>query len=141
MFQRFINTVRQFMMGRYGSDKLNGFLFIVYLLIWIVSAFFRGNQMAYLIFTLAMWAVLGLLLFRTLSRNIPRRQAENQRFLRIWTPIGRWLGHQWERLRDIRRYRYRTCPGCSARLRLPIKRGRRTVTCHRCRTQFKTFFL
>jgi len=141
MFQRFINTIRQFMMGRYGSDQLNGFLFIAYLIIWVVGRFFRGNPVANLIFAVALWLILGLMLFRTLSRNIPRRQAENQRFLRIWGPVKRWLGHQWERLRDIRRYRYRTCPGCSARLRLPIKRGRRTVTCHRCRTQFKTFFL
>ncbi len=141
MFQRFINTVRQFMAGRYGSDQLNRFLFVLYFVIWVVARFFRNQPIAGPIFVLLLWAVLGLLLFRTLSRNIPRRQAENQRFLRIWGPIGRWLGRQWERLRDIRRYRYRTCPGCSARLRLPIKRGRRTVTCHRCRTQFKTFFL
>lgn len=141
MFQRFINTVRQFMAGRYGSDQLNHFLFVMYFILWIVARFFRNNQVVGSIFVLLLWGILGLLLFRTMSRNISRRQAENQRFLRIWGPIGRWFGFQWERLRNIRRYRYRRCPGCSARLRLPIKRGRRTVTCQRCRTQFKTFFL
>ena len=141
MFQRFINTVRQFMAGRYGSDQLNHFLFIAYFIIWVVARFFRNRPIAGTVFMLVLWGILGLLLFRTLSRNIPRRQAENQKFLRIWNPIGRWFGFQWERLRNIRRYRYRRCPGCSARLRLPIKRGRRTVTCQRCRTQFKTFFL
>ena len=141
MFQRFINTMRQFMAGRYGSDQLNRFLFVLYLIVWVGARFFRNNAIAGWVFTILLWILLILLVWRTLSRNIAARQKENQRFLRIWTPIGRWLGHQWERLRDIRRYRYRTCPGCSARLRLPIKRGRRTVTCQRCRTQFKTFFL
>ena len=141
MLQRFINTVRQFMAGRYGSDQLNRFLFVLYLIVWVGARFFRNNAVAGWVFTILLWVLLILMLWRTLSRNITARQKENQRFLRIWGPVGRWLGHQWERLRDIRRYRYRTCPGCSARLRLPIKRGRRTVTCQRCRTQFKTFFL
>ena len=141
MLQRFINTVRQFMAGRYGSDQLNRFLFVLYLIVWVGARFFRNNAIAGWVFTILLWILLILLVWRTLSRNITARQKENQRFLRIWGPVGRWLGHQWERLRDIRRYRYRTCPGCSARLRLPIKRGRRTVTCQRCRTQFKTFFL
>ena len=35
-----------------------------------------------IVLAVLMWAVLGVLLFRTLSRNIPRRQAENQWFLR-----------------------------------------------------------
>lgn len=141
MFQRFLNTVRQFMMGRYGSDQLNRFLFMAYLAIWVVARCFRNHTVVGPISLVILWGLLGLLLFRTLSRNIPRRQAENQTFLRLWYPIGRWFSRQWERIRDVRRYRYRTCPGCNARLRLPIKRGRRTVTCQRCHTQFKTFFL
>lgn len=109
-------------------------------MIWLVANGFRRTAWGW-IFTILLWAVLGVLLFRTLSRDIPRRQAEEQWFLRWWSPTAAWFGRQWTRLRDIRRYRYRTCPACRAQLRLPIKRGRRTVTCHRCRAQFRTFFL
>ncbi len=129
MFQRFRNTIAHFMYGRYGTDTLNRVLFWVYFAVWLISLFFRDAIWGW-VFALLLWAILGWLLFRTLSRNIPRRQAEN-----------RWLMHQITRVRDIRRCRYRRCPVCRATLRLPIKRGRRTVTCHRCRKQFKAFFL
>lgn len=128
MFRRFGNTLARFMYGRYGSDRFNRFLMVLYLIFWVLSVVFRGwtGLIFYALTTVTMvWT-----LFRMLSRNIPRRQAEN-----------RWYLHQVTRLKDIRRYRYRRCPHCRGMLRLPIKRGRRTVTCHRCRHQFKAFFL
>lgn len=136
MFQRLINTIQRFMVGRYGTDHFNRFLFVVYLIVWLVERLVGGW-----IPLILLWAVLVLLVFRTLSRDIPRRQAENQWFLGWWTPTKGWLARQWTRVKDFRHYRYRKCPGCGAQLRLPVKRGRRTVTCHRCRHQFKTFFL
>ena len=140
MFRRFLNTVAQFMYGRYGNDQLNRFLFILYFVVWVISVLFRGVIIGWL-FALVLWTILGFLLFRTLSRNIPRRQAENRWFLERWYPVKRWFSHQFTRVKDLRRYRYRRCPACRAMLRLPIKRGRRTVTCPRCRGQFKAFFL
>ena len=128
MFRRFGNTLARFMYGRYGSDRFNRFLLVLYLILWVLSALFRG--WTGLIFYVLATATMVWSLFRMFSRNIPRRLAEN-----------RWYLHQLTRLKDIRRYRYRRCPHCRGMLRLPIKRGRRTVTCHRCRTQFKTFFL
>ena len=128
MFRRFGNTLARFMYGRYGSDRFNRFLMVLYLIFWVLSVVFRGwtGLIFYALTTVTMvWT-----LFRMLSRNISRRQAEN-----------RWYLHQVTRLKDIRRYRYRRCPACRGMLRLPIKRGRRTVTCHRCRHQFKAFFL
>ena len=139
MFQRFRNTVARFMVGRYGNDQLNRFLFGAYIVLWLLSAFFEGLW-GFLLSLLTTVAAV-FLLWRMLSRNIPRRQAENQRFLAWWYPVKRWCGQQVTRLRDIRRFRYRRCPSCRAMLRLPIKRGRRTVTCPRCHTQFKAFFL
>ena len=128
MFRRFGNSLARFMYGRYGNDQLNRFFLVLYLIFWVLSMVFRGwtGLIFYALTTLTMvW-----MLFRMFSRNIPRRQAEN-----------RWYLHQITRLKDIRRYRYRRCPHCRGMLRLPIKRGRRTVTCHRCRGQFKAFFL
>ena len=128
MFRRFGNTLARFMYGRYGSDRFNRFLLVLYLILWVLSALFRG--WTGLIFYVLATATMVWSLFRMFSRNIPRRLAEN-----------RWYLHQVTRLKDIRRYRYRRCPHCRGMLRLPIKRGRRTVTCNRCRHQFKAFFL
>ncbi len=142
MFYRLRNTLTRFMAGRYGGDKLNNFLLVVYLVLWAVGLCFRGGTVDAVLYVLSV-AVLLTALFRMLSRNIPRRQAENQRFLRLWYKlnVSGWLRRQRDRIRDVRHWRYRRCPGCNTWLRLPIKRGRRTVTCSRCRTRFKAFFL
>ncbi len=139
MFYRLRNTIARFMAGRYGNDQFGTFLFVVYLIIWVVGRCFRGIP-AMVLSTLSLVNVV-ILLTRMLSRNIPRRQAENAWFLRWWRPLGAFLRRQWDRVRYHGQYRYRRCPGCSAYLRLPILRGRRTVTCSRCHTQFKAFFL
>ncbi len=140
MFYRLRNSLMQFMAGRYGTDKLNNVLFWSYMVLWLVQMFVRRGVVGWVLSVLGT-ALAVVLIWRALSRNIPRRQAENERFIRLWTPVEAWCRRQFIRLRDIRRWRYRTCPYCSARLRLPIRRGRRTVTCSRCQSQFKAFFL
>lgn len=140
MFYRLRNSLMRFMAGRYGTDKLNNVLFWTYMVLWVVQMFVRRGVVGWVLSTLGT-VIAVVLIWRTLSRNIPRRQAENERFIRFWTPLAAWFGRLFTRLRDIRRWRYRTCPYCSARLRLPIRRGRRTVTCSRCNSQFKAFFL
>ena len=140
MFYRLRNSLMRFMAGRYGTDKLNNVLFWSYMALWVVQMFFHRGIVGWVLSTLGT-VIAVVLIWRTLSRNIPRRQAENERFIRVWTPIAAWFRRQFTRIRDIRRWRYRTCPYCSARLRLPIRHGRRTVTCSRCHSQFKAFFL
>ncbi len=140
MFYRLRMALMHFMAGRYGTDKLNTVLFWVYFVLWGIGLFFRRGLVALILSTLGT-AVVIFLLFRTLSRNIPRRRAENERFLRFWFPFAAWWKRQFTRLKDVRRYRYRVCPYCHAQLRLPVRRGRRTVTCARCHSQFKAFFL
>ena len=140
MFYRLRNSLMRFMAGRYGTDKLNNVLFWTYMVLWVAQMFLRRGAVGWVLSVLG--TVLAVVvLWRALSRNISRRQADNERFLRFWTPFAAWFRRQLVRLRDIRRWRYRTCPYCSARLRLPIRRGRRTVTCSRCNSQFKAFFL
>ncbi len=140
MLWRIREALMRFMRGRYGADALGSALFAVYFLLWLISLFVRQPVASLILYTLS--ALLLVVLFaRALSRNIPRRQAENARFLRVWTPIRLWLRRQFDRLRYIRRWRFRRCPYCHAELRLPIRRGRRTVTCFRCNGQFKAFFL
>ena len=140
MFNRLRNTIARFMVGRYGTDNLNRFLLGTYFVLWLLSTCFARTKMGWVLSMLAT-ATAVVLLLRTLSRNVAARQAENERFLRWWRPTKVWFTRQYTRLKDVRRCRYRRCPGCNNWLRLPIKRGRRTVTCNRCRTQFRTFIL
>lgn len=140
MFSRLRYTLSQFMSGRYGSDSLNQFLMVVYMLLWVASLLVRQAVVSTVLYFLATLLV-AVVFFRMLSRNISRRQGENVGFLRLRGKVIGWFRRQGHRLRDIRRWRYRRCPYCRADLRLPIRRGRRTVTCSRCHGAFKAFFL
>ncbi len=132
MFWRLRNTLAAFMRGRYGTDALNNGLMVTYLVLWVVSLFLRylPTPLPGTVLWILCMVVLVTVFYRMCSRNIARRRAENAWFLR-----------QRDRVRDIRRWRYRRCPYCKAHLRLPIRRGRRTVTCSRCHAPFKAFFL
>lgn len=140
MLWRWRDACIRFMAGRYGGDRLNTALIGVYFIFWLVSLFVRDVLWGLAIRLLGV-AILAVVFYRMLSRNIAKRQAENSWFLGVWYGMKDWFRRQKIRVRDAKRWRYRRCPYCKANLRLPIRRGRRTVTCARCHSPFKAFFL
>ena len=124
------NALRRFMQGRYGTDRLNGFLVAVYLILLVVHILTRWLLFYYLSFGLMVWV-----LFRTLSKNYAARSRENAAFLRWSTPILRWLRLQRTILRD-KDHRYFKCPGCGRQLRVPRGKGNIQISCRGCGTKF-----
>lgn len=124
------NALRRFMQGRYGTDRLNGFLIAVYLVLLVVHMLTRRPLFYYLSFGLMVWV-----LFRTLSKNYAARSRENAAFLRWSTPILRWLRLQRTILRD-KDHRYFKCPGCGRQLRVPRGKGNIQISCRGCGTKF-----
>ena len=119
MFQKLGEKFRRFMYGRYGSDKLNIFLLIVGVVLCLLSSFSR----LYFLGILA-YVPLVLAIFRMYSRNIYKRQRENQRFLQLFA-----------RFRD-RQYRYFSCPRCRQRVRVPRGKGKIIIRCPSCGERF-----
>ena len=116
----------RFMAGRYGGDQLNLFLIALYLILYVIFLFTR-----LLVFELAGTVLLVVSLFRSLSRNLPQRRAENTRFLQIVRPIWRkWTGFR-ARAHD-KDHRYFKCPNCGQQMRVPKGKGRITVHCRSC---------
>ena len=77
----------QFMQGRYGgNDTFNKALFGVFLF-FLLLAIFTGRTAVSTTLNLIAIAVLIYSYFRIFSRNIARRQAENQKFLEITAPV------------------------------------------------------
>jgi hypothetical protein len=80
---------------------------------------------------------LGGSYFRIFSRNLYRRQQENQRFLQRVAPITGW----WERRRQKRRQRnlycFFKCPQCNTVLRVPKGKGHIRITCKNCHHIFE----
>ena len=123
--------LRQFMIGRYGTDGLNQFLSIASLVLLLIAIVSRVQ-----IFT---WLGIALLIFcyyRTFSRNISKRTEENYKFYTLKDRIDgkfRGLKDQWA---NRKLYHYSRCPKCRQKLRVPRGRGRIQISCPRCGTQF-----
>ncbi len=131
-FQTLRLKLARWMYGRYGADALSNALLVASLVCMLL---------AYLPY-LALMSIPAMLLilyslFRTLSRNLPARRRELDRFLRIRKKLTnpfRLLGHKW---RDRKTHRYLKCPKCRATLRLPRGKTDITVTCPRCGERFQ----
>ncbi len=125
------NAIQRFMYGRYGSDQLNICLVVSYLVLYFLSAIFRSQ-----IFHMLSLAVVGVCLFRTLSRNYPARRKENAQFLKIAGPALSWLRTKRCMMKD-HDHRYFRCPKCGQQLRVPKGKGNITVSCRSCGNRFQ----
>lgn len=125
------NALARFMYGRNGTDQLGLFTLVLYLIVWVI-------------WSLTQWTILSILetvllfitLYRMLSRNLPKRRAENVRFLQKARPIKNRLMSQGARMKD-KEHRYFKCPNCGQQMRVPRGKGRITVHCRTCGATFE----
>lgn len=132
MWQKLKNSFRSFMIGRHGSDQLSFALLIAGIVLSLVSSLTGILIFYYLGLAGYIWSI-----FRMFSRNNAKRSAENYKYLEIRRNIKSGTSQFFARLKNIKKYRYFRCPECKARLRLPRKVGEVTVTCGKCRHQFR----
>ena len=118
------NFFRQFMQGRYGTDKLNLALLGAGVVCSILSAIFSWFVILSLLFTLLSYICLIWVIFRCFSRNTYKRYQENKKFLMFF-----------QRLKD-RDHRYYDCPRCRQQVRVPRGKGKISITCPKCREKF-----
>lgn len=128
----FQEKLARFMRGRYGIDQMYYALVAVAFVLLFSNLFIRSA-----ILEVILWIIIVWTLYRAFSRNIYRRQAENQKFLRIWNPLKAQGSLTMRRIKDVRTHRYRRCPHCQKILRLPRKKGTHSVTCPVCHNTFK----
>lgn len=113
---------RQFMVGRYGTDKLNSVILTAGLIVCLAGMFVGGNFSG--IFTIVSYSLMFWAIFRTFSRNTYKRYQENRKFLMFL-----------ERIKD-REHRYFSCPKCKQTVRVPRGKGKLAITCPRCKERF-----
>ena len=121
-----------FFQGRYGIDELYKFLFILFWIIAILSIFIR-NPIIYLLEIL----ICVFMFYRSLSRNIYKRQSENMRYLKMRDKVKGKITLQKRKWSERKTHIYRKCPNCKAEIRLPKKKGKHVCTCHRCKKDFE----
>ena len=123
--------LRQFMIGRYGTDGLNQFLSIASLVLLLIAIISRVN-----LFTYLGAALLIFCYYRPFSRNISKRTEENYKFYTLKDRVDNKFKGWKEQWANRKIYHYYRCPQCRQKLRVPRGRGRIQISCPRCGTQF-----
>jgi hypothetical protein len=126
-----MNWLRKFMMGRYGSDQLS-----MVLLIFSVTLTFIGGLIHLPLLVTISYVPLGICLFRMLSKDIAKRRMENYKFSILISPIYKWSKKKQKHLKEFKTHKYFKCPTCNVDLRLPKGKGKITITCPKCNTDF-----
>ena len=121
--QRLATAFRQFMMGRYGTDKLNTLLLGLGFAASFISILVGNNGISFIFMILA-YSFMLFALFRCFSRNTYKRYQENRKFLQIV-----------DRIKD-RQHRYFDCPKCRQMVRVPRGKGKISITCPKCKEKF-----
>jgi ribosomal protein S27E len=126
-----MNFLRNFMAGRYGPDHLNTALIITALVISLISRITNFYVLVYI-----SYIMLAFALFRMLSRNIPKRRAENDRYIRYWWPVKQKIKMSVTGLKNRKTHRFFSCPSCRNILRVPRGKGKMQITCPKCGERF-----
>lgn len=132
MWQKIKNGFRNFMIGRHGSDQLSFALLLGGIILSLLTSITRIGIFYYIGLAAYIWSI-----FRMFSRNRVKRAAENQKYLNFRNQFKSNTSQFFVRMKNAKKYRYFRCPECKARLRLPRKVGEVTVTCGKCRHQFR----
>lgn len=130
-FYRVSSAMARFMYGRNGGDQLNMALLVVYLAVCVLQMFFSHVRMAAAVLNLLTLAIGAVVLFRMFSRNLPKRQAENMRFLNWWYPVRNRVSGVRQRRLD-KEHKYFTCKNCKTICRVPAGKGKIEITCPKC---------
>lgn len=122
--------LQRFMWGRYGNDNLNQFLLAIAFACLIIS-FFGGG-----IFYILATVVMVFAYYRMFSRNISKRSAENQQFLKQKMKVRGFFIKKKRELAQSKDYHIYRCPNCKQKIRVPRGRGRIAISCKKCGNEF-----
>lgn len=121
----------QMMQGKYGNDELNRTLMVVSMGCLAVSLITKWNA----------FYMIGVILlicsyFRMFSRNFPKRTNENRIYKQMTNRLVSIFAKKKKRLSEKKKYRFFRCPSCHQEVRVPRGKGKISISCPKCRTQF-----
>ncbi|MCI9435604.1 MAG: hypothetical protein HFH85_00275 [Lachnospiraceae bacterium] len=122
--------LQRFMWGRYGNDNFNQFLLAVAFVSLLISFF--GGGLFYLVATV----VMVYAYFRMFSRNISKRSAENQQFLKQKLKVRAFFTKKKKELAERKVYHIYRCPNCRQKIRIPRGKGKIAIRCRKCGNEF-----
>ena len=121
----------QLLYGRNGFDNMARFCNTMAILLLVVNIFAQ-SVVIYFIWV----AFFGYSLFRVFSKNVPKRYAENQKFLKITEMPRSYMKLVRLQWRDRSVSRYYICKCCHQQIRVPKGKGRIEIRCPKCGERF-----
>lgn len=134
----FIQKIQKFMYGRYARpDELYKFFFWLYIILFIISLFINSS-----ILQVIQLLIIFIIIYRLFSKNIYKRSAENQKFLKFRKKITKPFINIKRNIED-KDHIYKKCPKCKTVLKLPVpsERGIKTAKCPHCKKRVKVLAL
>jgi hypothetical protein len=130
------SALTRFMYGRNGADQLNLALLWGYLALCILRTVFAALHLgvAAMLCDVLLWALLVLIMFRMLSKNLYKRREENSKWLSWWWKVKSSRSGAKARHAD-KDHKYFTCKNCKAICRVPVGKGKIVITCPKCGAQ------
>lgn len=125
-----MNWLNRFMTGRYGVDQLSVSFLVLGCLLTLIGSITGVSALAYI-----SYLPMGLLIYRSLSKDITKRRSENYKYMTLVSPVYSWGRKKFGMLKDAD-HKYLKCPYCNAQLRLPKGKGKISVTCPVCKKEF-----
>ena len=116
--------IAEFMYGRNGIDNFHHFLFWVIMILSLINIYFKSWVISAITFLLLIYSI-----FRVLSRNVYRRQKENQIYLKYVAKlrgiynkskkvVKSKISILKDRWRDRKTHVYKKCPHCNKPMKL-----------------------
>lgn len=127
--EKIAGKMRQWAQGRYGNDELNTAAYILSVVLLLLSCFERLRLLIFPAFALMIWTC-----FRCWSRNLYKRGAEREKYMKFTGGIRSWFRLQKDKWRDRKTYRYFRCSSCGTVMRVPRGKGKITIHCPKCRS-------
>lgn len=125
-----MSKIKSIFIGRYGVDQLNITLLLITLILSIITAFTNNKELAVIC-----WVPLILYAYRALSKQHIIRYKENVLFMKILNPIMKPIYIKYGRMKD-KEHKYCNCPSCKQTIRVEKQKGKVTVFCPMCKSQF-----
>ena len=132
MLDKIKNSLYRFMAGRYGTDSLNNFLLFAAIAVMLINMLTLRSPFVNLLAD----ALIFLSLFRSLSRNIWKRQKENIKYMELTRPVRSRFSLIKKNASD-KEHKYFSCPHCHQTVRVPRGHGKIEITCPRCKSTFE----
>lgn len=126
-----MDWLRKWMYGRYGVDQLTMGLLILSIVLGFIFIPFHN-----ILLQICSYVPIGIAYYRICSKQIYKRQQENNRFLHYYLPIKKRCLIFARRIKECRTHKYFKCPKCGQTLRVPRGKGNLAITCPKCHTTF-----